>query len=406
VVVMMAFSADRTFYFYRGRVALYALLRSLNIQPGDEVLVPAFTCIAVPSPILGIGARPVYVDIDPRTYNLDPVDLERRISARSKVVIAQHSYGIPCNMDAIMSTARRHGLTVIEDTCHVWGSKYRGRDLGSIGEAAFYSYDPGKPFVIGMGGAARVNSEQLRLKMWGLYENFKEPGVAETAKLHIQYLAYCLSRHPRLFWVVRDFYRYLSKNGVAIATWTSDTAQGRLGPDYEKGLSQSLGTRLTGMIAKGDRVISRHKRLALQYERGLRDMGISPLAISSDCDAVLICYPLQIKNKTQVLIEARRNRVELGDWFSSPVHPLSEPEWGALGYQKGSCPAAEEVARNIVTLPCHAGVSTREVERTLEFLKQMKERALLCPATSTTKSRTQSAGVRSADVLKSNSVNA
>jgi perosamine synthetase len=81
-------------------------------------------------------------------------------------------------------------------------------------------------------------------------------------------------------------------------------------------------------------------------------------------------------------MEARKSRVELGDWFSSPVHPLSEPEWSAVGYQKGSCPVAEGVSQNIVTLPCHAGVTPREAERTLRFLKQMKERGLLCLASS------------------------
>src|SRR5438067_1523548 len=127
---MLPFSPENTFYFYRGRVALYALLTALEIKPEDEVLVPAFTCIAVPSPILGIRARPVYVDIDRSTYNIDPVELERKITPRSKAIIAQHTFGIPCEMDAIMSIARKYGLAVIEDTCHVWGSKYRGKDLG------------------------------------------------------------------------------------------------------------------------------------------------------------------------------------------------------------------------------------------------------------------------------------
>jgi len=375
---MKLFSPENTFYFYRGRVALYALLRALNVQPGDEVLIPGFTCVAVPSPVLGMRARPVYVDIDPRTYNIDPAELERKVTNRSKVIVVQHTFGIPCDMDPIMATAQRHGLAVIEDACHVWGSKYKGKDLGSIGVAAFYSYDPGKPFIIGMGGAATVNSEGLRSKMQSLYKSFKKPGAVETAKLHIQYVAHRLTRHPRLFWGARDFYRFLSKKGLAIATWTSDTLEGRLGPDYERGLSPSLKARLCAMVPKGDRVISRHKRLADQYERGLEALGVSGLQINSECEAVLICYPLQLTNKARLLEEARRSRVELGDWFSSPVHPLPEQEWSAVGYQKGSCPLAESVSQHIVTLPCHAGVTPREAERTLRFLNQMRDQGLLC----------------------------
>jgi perosamine synthetase len=392
----LAFSEENTFYFYRGRVALYALLRALKIQPGDEVLIPGFTCSAVPSPVLGMLARPVYVDIDPRTYNIDPVDLERRVTNRSKVIVAQHTFGIPCDMDAIMATAQQHGLAVIEDTCQVWGSKYKKKDLGSFGVAAFYSYDPGKPFIIGMGGAARVNSEQLRAEMGNLYGNFKKPRAMETAKLHTQYAAYRLTKHPRLFWGVRNFYRFLSKKGVTIGTWPSDTFEGRLGADYQKGLSPSLIGRLRKMTLRGDGVISRHKRLAEQYERGLRAIGISGLGINSDCEAVLICYPLQVAKKARLLEEARKSRVELGDWFSSPVHPLSEPDWSAVGYQKGSCPVAEEVSRSIITLPCHAGVTPKEAERTLRFLKKMKELGLLCSAAPATEPGSQLAGVVSA----------
>lgn len=377
---MTAFSPQNTFYFYRGRGALYALLRALNIQPDDEVLVPGFTVVAVPSPIVGMRARPVYVDIDPSTYNIDPVELERRITRRSKVIVAQHTFGIPCDMDAILAIARKYELAVIEDTCHVWGSKYRGKDLGSIGVAAFYSYDPGKPFVIGMGGAATVNAQPLRDNMWDLYKSFRRPGASDTARLHIQYIAYRLSRHPRLFWGVRDFYRFLSKNGVTIGTYTRDTFEGRLGPDYEKGLAPSLLARLSAMMAKGDEVISRHKHLADQYGRGLQAIGGSGPAVDPASEAVLICYPLQVTYKARLLEEARRSRVELGDWFSSPVHPLPEADWSAVGYRKGACPVAEEISAHIVTLPCHAGVTPREAERTLMFLRLMKERRLLLEA--------------------------
>ena len=377
---MPGLPVDSTWYFYRGRVAMYALLRALDIQPGDEVLVPGFTCIAVPSPILGMRAKPVYVDINPETYNMDPDRLAGKITSRTRVIVAQHSFGIPCDMDRIMHVARANGLPVIEDTCHVWGSTYKGRALGSIGDAAFYSYDPGKPFIIGMGGAATVNTSRLRREMRNLYGSFRKPSTVETAKLNVQYLAHRLTRNPRLFWVVRDAYRFLSRRGVAIATWTSDSLQGKLGPDYEKRLAPGLKTRLDAMVRHGSVVISRHKTLVGQYERGLRAIGIPVLARDSESEPVLICYPFQVANKSCLLEEARRARVELGDWFSSPVHPLTEREWNAVAYEKGSCPVAEQVSACVITLPCHAGMTAKEAERTLQFLKAMKEQGSLIPA--------------------------
>jgi hypothetical protein len=96
--------------------------------------------------------------------------------------------------------------------------------------------------------------------------------------------------------------------------------------------------------------------------------------------AVMICCPLQVMNKSGLLAEARRNKVELGDWFSSAVHPLEESAWQAVGYEKGSCPVAEAVARRVVSLPCHAGVTEGEADRTLAFLGEMKIRGLFIPA--------------------------
>jgi|SRR5579875_71805 len=373
---MKRFLSDNTFYFYRGRVALHGLLRALNIEPGDEVLIPGFTCIAVPSPILGLGARPIYVDIDPANYNLNPAALDRQVTKRSKAIIAQHTFGIPCEMDAIMTIAERHGLPVIEDSCHVWGARYNGRDLGEIGSAAFYSYDPGKPFIIGMGGAATVNSPLLRDRMQALQHLYHAPAAFETFKLHLQYAAHRLTRNPRFFWRIRDLYRYLSKNGVAIATWTADSREGRLDPDYEKALPPSLQRRLSAHMRRGEQVIARHKRLADRYDCGLRALGFPAPDRTPTAEPVFICYPIQVSDKARLLGQARKANVELGDWFSSPVHPLGEHEWEAVGYQKASCPVAEAVSERIVTLPCHAGVSDKEADRILAFLGRMKRQGI------------------------------
>jgi dTDP-4-amino-4,6-dideoxygalactose transaminase len=176
---MTGSTKQNTFYFYRGRVALGALLRALNLKAGDEVLLQAFTCLAVPSPIVGLGLRPVYLDITRRSYNLDPDQMEGRITGRTRAIIVQHTFGIPAEMAAIIALAKKHKLAVIEDCCHVLGSRYQGEDLGCIGDAAFYSYEWGKPFVIGLGGAAVVHSPELSQKVRSLYEKFVFPPLKD-----------------------------------------------------------------------------------------------------------------------------------------------------------------------------------------------------------------------------------
>ncbi|MGI0148096.1 MAG: DegT/DnrJ/EryC1/StrS family aminotransferase, partial [Thermoplasmata archaeon] len=125
--------------FWKGRVALYAILRTLEIGHEDEVILPAFTCVVVPNAVRFAGATPVYADIVPGGYNLDPAGVERAVTPRTRAIIVQHTFGIPADLDPLLEIARRHGLAVIEDCAHSLGSEYRERGVGTFGLAAFFS---------------------------------------------------------------------------------------------------------------------------------------------------------------------------------------------------------------------------------------------------------------------------
>ena len=143
--------------YFRGRVALHAILNGLGIGSGDEVALQAFTCVAVPEGIMATGARPVWIDIESDGYNMAPESLESRITPRTSAIVVQHTYGIPADLERILSIAERHQIPVIEDCCHTLASTYHGKPVGSFGVASFYSFEWGKPLVAGIGGAAVVN---------------------------------------------------------------------------------------------------------------------------------------------------------------------------------------------------------------------------------------------------------
>ena len=140
---------------------MYAILRALGVSEGDEVILPGYTCVMDVNPIKYLGARPVYVDIEPATYNLDVRLLEKAITPRTKVIIAQHTYGYPCEMDAILSIAGRHGIPVVEDCCLALGSTYKGKLCGTFGLAAYWSFQWNKPFTTGIGGMATGERQGL-----------------------------------------------------------------------------------------------------------------------------------------------------------------------------------------------------------------------------------------------------
>ena len=160
--------ADRAFAFWKGRVAMYAILRALGVGEGDEVILPGYTCVMDVNPVAYLGAVSVFVDIEPVTYNMDAGLLESAITPRTKVIVAQHTYGYPCEMDAIFEVAGRHDIPVIEDCCLALGSTYKGRRCGTFGLASYWSFQWNKPFTTGIGGMVTTRDSGPAEKIEGL----------------------------------------------------------------------------------------------------------------------------------------------------------------------------------------------------------------------------------------------
>ena len=130
------------FLFWKGRVALYAILKAMGIKEGDEIILPAFTCVVAVNPIIYLGARPVYVDVDPKTYNIDVKTLERlnvKTLKKAKAILAQNTFGLSSDLDAIFEIAKKYNLFVIEDCAHGFGGFYKGKPNGTIADVSFFS---------------------------------------------------------------------------------------------------------------------------------------------------------------------------------------------------------------------------------------------------------------------------
>ena len=147
-----------------GTVALHLALMALGTQPGDEVIVPTLTYIATANAVTYCGARPVFVDSEPETWNMDPSLIEEKITPRTKGIIVVHLYGHPADMDPIMSIARRHGLFVIEDAAEAHGAEYKGHRVGSIGDMSTFSFYGNKIITTGEGGMVVTNNDSLASK--------------------------------------------------------------------------------------------------------------------------------------------------------------------------------------------------------------------------------------------------
>jgi perosamine synthetase len=144
-----------------GTAGLHLGLMALGIGQGDEVILPAFTFIAAANAVLHAGARPVFVDIDTRTLNLDPERVERAITPRTRAVLAVHTFGIPADMSALIEIANKYGLRLIEDACEAIGAEYRGRRVGGLADLGIFAFYPNKPITTGEGGMVTTRDARI-----------------------------------------------------------------------------------------------------------------------------------------------------------------------------------------------------------------------------------------------------
>ena len=148
-----------------GRMAFFHILRALELPAGCEIIVPALTFWVIPELVRTAGFRPVFADVDPDTFTLDPVAFEQAITPRTKAVVPTHLYGLPCDMDAVMSIAQRHGLAVIEDCAHALGATYQNQPVGTFGDAALFSFQTLKPLNAFGGGLALIKDRSVAARV-------------------------------------------------------------------------------------------------------------------------------------------------------------------------------------------------------------------------------------------------
>lgn len=233
------FNVSNAFSFWKGRVALYAILKALGVGSGDEVILPGYTCVVDVNPIKYCGANPVYVDIEPDTFNMNVKLLEEKITLNTKVIIAQHTYGYLCDMDEIMDIASQKGVTVIEDCCLAFGSKYKGKLVGTFGKAAYFSSQWNKFYTTGIGGMVICFDNNLAEKIQMLRESeMLNPSFKEIVMLAAQLCVYRTLIYPRTTALAQNLFRYLTKKGIVLGSSKCDEcAAASVEPDFFKSMS-------------------------------------------------------------------------------------------------------------------------------------------------------------------------
>jgi len=361
--------AERAFAFWKGRVALYVLLRALDVGAGDEVILPGYTCVMNVNPIKYVGARPVYVDIEPDTFNMNVNLLEEKITNKTKVIIAQHTYGYPCEMDTIMKIAESNSFCVLEDCCLALGSKYKGRMVGTFGRAGYFSFQWNKPYTTGLGGMVITSNRQLAERIESLAASeMCPPSGREVFMLRMQLLIYRLLIYPRTTALAQSLFRYLTKKGAVVGSSSTGEFEPVKADDFFKSISKMQAHSGIRQLGKIEQNIAHRRKMAQLYDELLAAKNFQPSKDGRDwTEPVLVRYPVRIAEKDKALSQAAKAGIELGSWFECPLHPIETP-LSSYDYEPGMCPEAEKASREVVNLPLHSRTSEKTAVKTVKFI--------------------------------------
>jgi perosamine synthetase len=303
-----------------GTTALHLALLAHGIGPGDEVITSPFTFISSANSILFVGAKPVFVDIDESSYNIDPSLIEGRITPRTKALMPVHLFGNPCDMEAIMTIAARHGLVVIEDAAQAHGASVNGKKVGSFGTGCF-SFYPTKNMTTAEGGMVTSDDDQ----------------VAERVRL--------LRSHGMKRRYYHDFLGYnFRMTDVHAAIGLAQLAKLQVFNEKRIANARYLTERLRDII------------IAPQVKVGYRH--------------VFHQYTIRVKGDRDQFVEQLRERgIGTGIYYPLPVH--KQPVYQELGYTD-RLPIAEAMSREVLSLPVHPALSRADLERIVEVVLQLQ----------------------------------
>lgn len=359
------------FSFDSGRSAELAILRSLGIGIGDEVILQAFTCVAVPNSILWMGAKPVYVDIYPETFNIDIRDLEKKITKKTKAIIIQHTFGIAGDLEKIKKITKKHKLFLIEDCAHALGGEYQDRKLGSFGDAAFFSFGRDKVISSVFGGIAITGNKIIADKLGRYEKSLPFPSLFWIAQqlFHPISFAFILPLYNSLG-IGRGILLVLQKLKLLSIPVVEKEKIGGKPRFYPRRLPNGLAILAAYQLKKLEKFNKHRVEIAKFYMQNIKGPYVFPRHRPGD---IFLRFPLLTINsvKRKVLFDACKKRnILVGNWYSNVVDPV-DVDLAKVGYVKGSCPVSEQAAKTIINLPTYPLMNLRDAEKVMEVFSKV-----------------------------------
>ena len=306
-----------------GLDALMLALKALGVGRGYEVIVPANTFIATALAVTYVGATPFFVDADIRTFNIDPSGIEDKITEKTRAMIPVHLYGQPCDMDSIMDIAKRHRLYVVEDCAQAHGATYRGRKVGTFGDAAGFSFYPGKNLgALGDGGTIVTDDEDV------------------------------------------------AKKARALGNYGSDYKYHHIYQGHNSRLDELQAAFLSVKLPHLDRMNEGRRRIARKYLKGIKNPAVILPYVPEYADPVWHIFGIRCKRREE--LEKHLNEAAIGTNKHYPIPVHLQECYRDLGFKKGDYPVAEEISATELSLPMYYGMPDEEVQYVIDAVNKFE----------------------------------
>lgn len=309
-----------------GTAAVHTSLFALGINPSDEVITVPFTFVGTSNPILMLGAKPVFVDVEDLTFNIDPKKVEEKITKKTKAIIVVDLYGQICDYDAVKKIADKHGLKIVEDACQAVGATLNGKKAGSFGDIAAFSFYGTKNMMCGEGGIITTDNAEYA----ELAKRFRHHGQSEQTRYEYHHLGYN--------------YR-MTDLQAAIA------------------LAQ---------LAKVENFTETRIRNAKLLTEGLKGIkGITVPTVKAGARHVFHQYTIKVDgfkiSRDELAAKLKEKGIGSGIYYPKPLH--MHPFYAKMGYKEGDFPVAEKLSKIVLSLPVHPGVSVDDTKTIIEAIR-------------------------------------
>lgn len=361
------FNVKHIYVFDSGRSALYYALKVLGAGENDEVLLQAYTCVVVVNAIKFTGAKPIFIDIG-GDFNMDPANLENKITAKTKILIIQHTFGLAAKLNEILAIAKRHNLKVIEDCAHSLGARYDGKLTGTFGHIGMLSFGSDKIISCARGGALIAADDEIGLKIKELNGQLPESALLKTIQHLLHYPAFYLAKPLYNLFIGKIILILAKKFNIINKIIYQNEKIGESVKFYPAKLPNSLAHILCQQINEIEQLNTHRRNISKIYHQKINNPRInSPWRdnkINLQASACLR-YPLLAENPIKLSAYGKKNGVILGDWYNQVIVP-KDIDLDKTGYTFNQCPQAELLADQSINLPTDRQISLKDVKRIIK----------------------------------------